>query len=78
VVSLFRATEVGALGNYLPDQATTQADPTWGWQQALSQPVRLEMVPGNHFTMMLQPQVRVLAERLQMFLEQFNSAGSKK
>ena len=69
---LLRATEVGALGNYLPDEATTQADPTWGWSRVTSLGVQLELVPGNHFTMLAEPHVRVLAERLQFFLEQVN------
>lgn len=69
---LFRAESVGALGNYLPDEATTQADPTWGWSRVSSLPVRLELVPGNHFTMMAEPHVRILADRLQFFLEQVN------
>jgi len=66
---LFRAAEAGALGNYLPDEASTEADPTWGWEGATSVPIRLELVPGNHFTMISEPHVRVLAERLQLALK---------
>jgi thioesterase domain-containing protein len=67
---LFRAAEAGALGNYLPDEAGTEADRTWGWKGATSVPIQLELIPGNHFTMIAEPHVRVLAERLQLALEQ--------
>ena len=69
---LFRAAEVGALGNYLPDEVTTQTDPTWGWGQATALPVQLHLVPGNHFTMMMEPQVQRLAEQVSLSLNQLN------
>jgi thioesterase domain-containing protein len=72
---LFRAAEVRALTNYLPDEATTQATPAWGWEGATSLPIQLELVPGNHFTMMVEPHVRVLAERLKNSL--INKTGKK-
>ncbi|NEO92586.1 MAG: type I polyketide synthase, partial [Moorea sp. SIO3G5] len=67
-INFFRASEVGALGDYLPNQAMTLEDPTWGWGQLSTQPVKLHVVPGNHFMMMMEPQVMVLAKRLQAYL----------
>ena len=71
---LFRAQEMGVLGNSLPDEATTQADPTWGWEQVTTLPVQLQLVPGNHFTMILEPQVRVLGEKLKALMIAFKES----
>ncbi|MGB3639351.1 MAG: thioesterase domain-containing protein, partial [Rivularia sp. (in: cyanobacteria)] len=64
-INLFRARELGILGDYLPNLAMSEADPKWGWQQLAVNRVKLEIVPGNHFTMMAQPNVQVLAAKLQ-------------
>lgn len=66
-ISLFRAQEQydsfvlgqGSTGDTEPTPA-----PTWGWQEFAKGPVELIFVPGNHITMIAQPHVRVLAERL--------------
>ncbi|MGB5636663.1 MAG: SDR family NAD(P)-dependent oxidoreductase [Waterburya sp.] len=67
-LGLFRAKEIGVLADYLPDGTTTQADPTWGWQQVTTLPVQLQSIPGNHFTMLLEPHVQDLAKSLNIFL----------
>ncbi|NEQ11457.1 MAG: hypothetical protein F6K37_37900 [Moorea sp. SIO4E2] len=36
-INFFRASEVAALGDYLPNQAMTLEDPTWGWSQIATQ-----------------------------------------
>jgi thioesterase domain-containing protein len=38
--------------------------PAWGWKACSEQGAVVEEVPGTHFTMMAQPHVAVLAERL--------------
>ncbi|MFL9459672.1 non-ribosomal peptide synthase/polyketide synthase [Scytonema tolypothrichoides VB-61278_2] len=45
-------------------------DSAWGWNKFSVAPVDVQFVPGNHTTMMTQPYVRVLAERLKAFIEQ--------
>ncbi|NEQ78660.1 MAG: non-ribosomal peptide synthetase, partial [Okeania sp. SIO2C9] len=65
-ITLFRTSEVyqdelGILGE-IP------TDPTWGWNQFSSQPVAVEVVPGNHTTMLAEPNVQVLAEKIKFCL----------
>nr|WP_287310714.1 non-ribosomal peptide synthetase [Moorena sp. SIO1G6] len=65
-ITLFRTSEVyqdelGMLGE-IP------RDPTWGWNQLSSQTVEVEVVPGNHTTMLSEPYVQVLAEKLLIML----------
>jgi thioesterase domain-containing protein len=40
-------------------------DPAMGWREIAAYGVELHEVPGNHFTMIREPNVLVLAERLQ-------------
>jgi thioesterase domain-containing protein/acyl carrier protein len=44
-------------------------DSAWGWGKFSTQPVDIYYVPGNHITMMTQPHVEVLAERLRACIE---------
>ena len=65
-ITLFRTSEVyqdtlGMLGE-IP------TDPTWGWNQFSSQPVEVDEVRGNHTTMLGEPHVQVLAEKLKFCL----------
>ncbi|MEK7989655.1 MAG: thioesterase domain-containing protein, partial [Thiotrichaceae bacterium] len=39
-------------------------DPAWGWQQFIQQPVMVYNVPGDHLSMLSQPHVTFLAEKL--------------
>ncbi|WP_190945051.1 non-ribosomal peptide synthetase [Nostoc flagelliforme] len=45
-------------------------DSTWGWSEYSCEPVDIHFVPGNHITMMAEPHVQVLAERLKVCIEQ--------
>ncbi|MBU7585508.1 MAG: non-ribosomal peptide synthase/polyketide synthase [Nostoc sp. TH1S01] len=47
-------------------------DSAWGWNKFSAAPVDVQFVPGNHTTMMTQPHVQVLAERLKALIEQAN------
>ena len=67
-ITLLRAAELQSGRDFLPDEAATAADPSWGWRH-VSDAVEVEVVPGTHFTMMSEPHVSVLAERLQAHLE---------
>jgi thioesterase domain-containing protein len=40
-----------------------------GWSRVVSGPVEIFPVPGNHLSLMAEPHVRVLAERLRGCLE---------
>jgi thioesterase domain-containing protein len=66
-----------ALRNYVPNHYYGQAalfkteerliageqDPTMGWGKIV-QALELQSVPGNHYTVVREPHVKVLAERL--------------
>ncbi|HEX3187053.1 MAG TPA: amino acid adenylation domain-containing protein [Pyrinomonadaceae bacterium] len=49
---------------------TLQADPGWGWSDISSEPVDIHSVPGSHETMVIEPDVRVLAEKLNACIAQ--------
>ncbi len=49
---------------------TLQADPSWGWAEISSEPVDIHRVPGSHETMVIEPDVRVLAEKLHACIAQ--------
>ncbi len=63
-IILLRASEVHPEDDFLPDAVMTEQDPTWGWSQLSSQPLDLKIVPGNHFTMMMDSNVEILAQKL--------------
>jgi amino acid adenylation domain-containing protein/non-ribosomal peptide synthase protein (TIGR01720 family) len=56
-ITLFRASEIG------PDMED-EPDQTLGWSELSSQPVEINLVPGNHDVMVFEPHVEVLAARL--------------
>ncbi|NET35554.1 MAG: amino acid adenylation domain-containing protein [Cyanothece sp. SIO1E1] len=65
-ITLFRTREayydgLGIFGD-LPD------DLAWGWGQLSTQPVDVQIVLGNHTTMLSSPHVQVLAEKLKTYL----------
>jgi len=68
-IIFLRASEFEPNNDFLQDEATTVADPTWGWEQ-VSASIELEVIPGSHFTMMTEPYVRILAERLKICLDE--------
>ncbi|MEO1004241.1 MAG: amino acid adenylation domain-containing protein [Cyanobacteria bacterium J06638_38] len=68
-VTFFRAKEV-----YFDDTATDKLSqirqqPSWGWEQFSTVPVETHVVPGDHITMLAQPHVALLAEKLSICLE---------
>jgi amino acid adenylation domain-containing protein len=60
-ITLFKARE---------ELAEALSDPTLGWSEWASGGVKVEVVPGNHATMVYKPQVEVLAEKLRTLLDQ--------
>jgi thioesterase domain-containing protein len=67
-IPLLRASAVHPEDYFLPDEAATQQDPTWGWSQLSGQPLEFQIVPGNHFTMMMEPHVKIMTEQLNLCL----------
>ena len=68
-----------ALANYVPqkyagaalllkaqERLTREADPAHGWGEFIEQ-LEVQSIPGNHFTIVREPHVRVLAERLRHY-----------
>ncbi len=49
---------------------------TLGWNQFSSQPVDVYVVPGNHVSMMLEPNIQVLAKQLKICLEKAQTKGN--
>ncbi|MDJ0620297.1 MAG: SDR family NAD(P)-dependent oxidoreductase [Calothrix sp. MO_192.B10] len=71
-ITLLRAEKLSSEFEFLPDRMTTEENPTWGWDKLSTQPLAFDTVPGDHFTMMMEPQVRVLAQKLKDYLAQVN------
>ncbi len=65
-ITLFRTSEVYEEALEMLGEITS--DQTWGWNQLSSQPVEVYMVPGSHITMLREPHVMVLAEKLKFGL----------
>ena len=53
-------------------------DTTWGWNQFSDKEVEIHTVPGSHNSMMSEPHVKLLAEKLQNSLEQARNINTKK
>jgi amino acid adenylation domain-containing protein/non-ribosomal peptide synthase protein (TIGR01720 family) len=63
-VILLRSSEV-----FSPDFEDF-GDPTWGWGEFASKQIEIYTVPGNHYTILTNPHVKFLAERLKHCLNQ--------
>jgi amino acid adenylation domain-containing protein len=70
-ITLFRAAEPDAYHSEYPDPIL--ADPARGWGQHSTEPVDVQVVPGNHVTICREPNVGVLAEKLMACLEEAGS-----
>jgi thioesterase domain-containing protein len=53
-------------------------EPTMGWDQVSSEPVEVYSVPGDHVTMVTEPHVRVLAEKLRACLDKAQTDDERK
>ena len=68
-ITLFQASKVNpeeAIGDDQPSEILRDA--AWGWGQFSEEPVEVHVIPGDHLTMMTEPYVQVLAERLKAYL----------
>ena len=57
-LSVLRSVDAHPAGRQRP------ADPTMGWSSLTSDAVRTEEVPGHHFSMLVEPHVKVVAQAL--------------
>lgn len=65
-ITFIRASVVHPEDNFLPDEEMSKKDQSWGWSQLSGKPLDFQIVPGNHFNMMMEPQVRSLAQRIKI------------
>jgi thioesterase domain-containing protein/acyl carrier protein len=75
-ISLFKAREIlteTASGIEMERlRETLKQESDWGWSQYADGSVDIHVVPGDHHTMMSQPHVQVLAEKLRECLDKVN------
>ena len=84
-ITLFRAQEENSHTLFLAQEGNSEQensdhlsyDPAWGWNQFSDSEVKIHTVPGSHTSMMTEPHVKVLAEKLQKSLEQAQSNQSE-
>ena len=67
-ISLFKASDIPLVSQASAQMETfsqhLKQETTWGWSQYAEGSVDIFMVPGDHHTMMNQPHVQVLADKL--------------
>ena len=70
LITLLRASE--ALGEKYARKLPPEMlqDSALGWNEFSCKPVNVDFLPGNHVTMMAEPHVQVLAERLKACIQQ--------
>jgi thioesterase domain-containing protein len=66
-IILYKAAEMAT-----PDEAESveRAGLTLGWERFSARPVKVHTVPGDHYTMLTEPHVQVLAGQLRAYLDQ--------
>ena len=64
-ITFFRSSEIHGDDFAAPELAEIMKDPALGWRQFCTETVEVHMVPGNHVSMLTEPHVQILAERLQ-------------
>ncbi|MDY6994246.1 MAG: thioesterase domain-containing protein, partial [Pseudomonadota bacterium] len=66
-ITLFRTHEV--YQDTLGFKGEIPQDASWGWSQLTIHPVEIHHVPGNHSTMLTEPHVALLAQKLKKCIE---------
>jgi len=59
-----------------PEPGKVDGDPTLGWGQLVGD-LKMQTIPGNHYSILSEPNVEVLAEQLRIHLEQAAGAQQK-
>jgi thioesterase domain-containing protein len=62
--SFYEMSDPELLASLLREQEIVLSSPTLGWEQLSAEPIELHLVPGDHHTMLFEPNVALLAERL--------------
>ncbi|MEA5627145.1 amino acid adenylation domain-containing protein [Nostoc sp. UHCC 0251] len=68
-ITLFQTSGDDAEDTFIP------SDAAWGWHEFASKPVEIYTVPGNHHTMLSEPHVQVLAQKLKACINQIQLVG---
>ncbi|MEH2084714.1 MAG: amino acid adenylation domain-containing protein [Nostoc sp.] len=72
-ITLLRTEKVFAqesnIDIYFQTYSEISQDSTMGWSNYSSKPVDVHFVPGNHFTLMAEPYVQIVAERLKTCID---------
>lgn len=69
-IALLRSSEASVEDSASELPSEILHDAVWGWGEFSAEPVDIHFVPGNHITMMTQPHVQVLAERLRACIQE--------
>jgi len=75
-VTLFRAATVHPY-EYQDEYAAIFDDPLLGWGPFSAKPVEVHIVPGDHISMMVDPHVQTLAERLRNCLDRVQAQSGR-
>lgn len=67
-ITLFKAAQTLTFVEYDETSAST-VDPVLGWNQLTSESLDIQVVPGEHGTILTEPNVQVLAEKLKFILD---------
>jgi len=74
-ITLFRGSEIDPdfikAQNALDYMEIDAFDPTNGWSRFSTEPIEVHQVPGHHYTIVREPHVRILAEKLGACLARF-------
>jgi thioesterase domain-containing protein len=74
-ITLFRATEVyedAALAEAVEIYREAARHPSYQWDELTTEPVDIRQVPGNHESIVFEPNVQVLAGELTRFFSELN------
>lgn len=72
-VTFFRASEVYSDNTMTDELSEIRQQPSWGWNQFSQEPVEVHIVPGDHITMLAEPHVSVLAQKLRFYLDKYST-----
>ena len=68
-LTLFRASDIDPeASNTLRQTGVDFANPTFGWSELCTQPIEVHTVPGYHETIVLEPNVQILADKFKACL----------
>ena len=77
---LFRATQKSSAfdGTLIDDTPYVElySDPNLGWDQRVTQKVKVRDIPGGHSSMLQEPNVQILAEKIQAYMDEALNKGT--